>query len=1314
LPFTSAADGSKLAADAIMSASEPGNRRLRWTWLGVSLLAFGACRADVPREPGLLFYLSGARGTDVDFSGVGTAQANFARGVSQVADGAKGPGLHCESTQVLSYWAPGNIYAERGTLAFFWRSHDAVGPTEFPVFRVGYADHSSWDMVWLRIDYNGHGFDAFVTDANLARVRVSVSLPTFPSPETWTHLALAWDETSGIRFYVNGKLAAQRDGAALLDAGLDQFGPHSRIISPHNVQSDYNFVRGGDIDELSIYDRMLDDASVAALARGEKPKGVPPLPARRLNDPRFRDEWWWRYGWNGAAPPPYFAGANLSVRKVEIHDAYDLGRWWWKANDGIRETTWPGVYNRSKLPGRLDYFTLPDWDCYSTSGRRITFTLPDERWNYLAIEGAAPGKVTLLENDTARDLFERPKGKERTFYQLDHLVVGQQIRFDSAEPEQPIAELSAMFVDAGTAPADDRAVDYRLVAPNRIPPALTPLLDFIDRRYPPDERALLVADPVTSKNEDAGRSRRPVDDPLPVVHVLIPPAGAASGSEWNENEGLDGIVLDLPPLDVRPTHGDRFPLNIQVKDPLWPPRNLLDFTWSLHPGEGKSLWLDLRDRILPPGKPLYIAMAGAGGDFGADALFGARLRLLFKPRSAARKEHEIDRFTEARDAYAMLVEESPHDPRFNLWNRFKGDLDDLLRVNPDHELGRIYAALSSPGTPRPPFTQPEPPAGVPRWAFRQVTALAGLRRLILYYIDHRQLENGELGGGISDDTDLTNIWPGAALMGCQPEKLRASLRRLLEACYANGMLDRGLPVIQTDELHGYEEGINAIAQNLLLDYGSPKLLERAMENARSVAGLTGVNAAGHRHFRTSYYSATRVAEDSVWGYSKQYMTLLLHPSFLLVDYNGSPTARRTVIELADGLLAHRHPDDKGRFTLPRSIHFASDRESSEGRDYFPWPLFWAAFQWTGERRYLEPIFDRGLPAIRAVNADLLDRLGVRETWRASLLAEEGSESTEDRPVGDVRGRQRGNEHRSSSSQQFAWQLTGDKRYLESLYGDAIEETALREYVNTEGSIWIDRVVVPHADLERARLGGVALVRNGTFPGHVVSWTFEPPGTETSVAILVPLATPQAFDVIAYNLDTGPVRATMTAWNIDPGQWEVLRGVDTNDDDVPDRDVTKFTTSLERGESLALTLPPRVSTVLHFRLKTAGKPYWSRPDLGIDGEDVSFEAAQLRIRVHSLGAVAAPEAELVFRTASGRVASRAKIPALAAPDDLSPKTVDVALPLPPGIELSGGTVELDPDDRLRQITRRNDRVTIRCRDGAGCAASSQSRQRGPGD
>ena len=50
---------------------------------------------------------------------------------------------------------------------------------------------------------------------------------------------------------------------------------------------------------------------------------------------------------------------------------------------------------------------------------------------------------------------------------------------------------------------------------------------------------------------------------LPLVHVLIPADG------WqNVDDGLDGIAIDLPALQVKPTHGQYFPLNVQVKDPL--------------------------------------------------------------------------------------------------------------------------------------------------------------------------------------------------------------------------------------------------------------------------------------------------------------------------------------------------------------------------------------------------------------------------------------------------------------------------------------------------------------------------------------------------------------------------------------------------------------------------------------------------------------------------------------------------------------------------------------------------------------------------
>src|ERR1035441_2902601 len=270
-----------------------------------------------PAETGLLFYLSADHGFNADYAAGGIVTPNYLSDIKILPGGAKGSYLQCGNHQLLSYWAPGNIYAQRGTLSFFWRSRDPVDETAFPIFRVGYADHSSWDQVWLRIDYNGHGFDAFVTDVNLGRTRVSYTMPDFPKPDQWVHLTLTWDETTGIRFYVNGKLAAEKAATGMFDAALDQFGPHSRIIGPTGVESTYSYDRGGDIDELRIYDRALSDDNVASLAKGDTPQTLPPLNVTLANAATMKD-WWFHYGWNrpGGIPTPLTTASRSEERRV--------------------------------------------------------------------------------------------------------------------------------------------------------------------------------------------------------------------------------------------------------------------------------------------------------------------------------------------------------------------------------------------------------------------------------------------------------------------------------------------------------------------------------------------------------------------------------------------------------------------------------------------------------------------------------------------------------------------------------------------------------------------------------------------------------------------------------------------------------------------------------------------------------------------------------------------------------------------------------------------------------------------------------------
>jgi len=1264
-----------------------------WRWL----LALGSCvwLSDAGRaqqatpEPGLLFYLSADRGLTADVAAGGDPAPNFASDVRVIPGGAKGPGLECGHTQLLSYWAPGNIHAQRGTLSFYWRSREPVGPTPFPIFRVGYADHSSWDMVWLRIDYNGHGFDAFVTDASLARTRVSYAVPSFPAPDHWVHLALTWDETLGIRFYVDGRMVARQDGTAVFDAALDQFGPHSRVISPYQVQSAYNFVRGGDIDEIRIYDRMLEDGGVEVLARGDRPPALPPL-VRTLAQAGWREEWWLRNGWNrpSDAPPPLDAPA-ASIRKVEIHDARDVKRWWWKGTDGIRETTWPGVYNRSRLPGRNDYFQLPDWDCYSISGKSVTFTMPDEPWNQLEIAGAAWGTARLgSAEDAGEVLFERPKSQERTFHRLESPVRGQAVTFVNVEQETPIGEFGAYFVSAAKEPDGIGKLAYRLSAsaePDQ--PSVHQALAFIKGRHAADERATLVAVPPGFPATGMG-SEHATPAGLPIVHVLIPSdfRDGDGGTRrvtlthsWaNLPGGLDGIALDLPPLAVKPTHAGLFPLRIQVKDPIWPLRNMLDVSVSVRPGQARTVWLDLRDRVLPNDKGLYLSISGAGEDFGPVSLEGASLRLVFKPRKDALVEHTLDRFTQVRDNYAHLVEESPRTRRLRLFARWEADLSDLLRVDPDHALGRQYWYDFNKEQPAPSGLVAVPPSGVPAWAFRQVELLRSIKRFVGFYIDKRQIANGEFGGGLSDDGDLTNAWPAAAFMGIDPATVRRSLDRHMDAYYEQGLFTNGLSTIQTDELHSYEEGIQVLGQSLLLDHGSPKQLERAMSTAAALEKVTGVNTAGHRHIRTSYFSGTAMATEGVWGWQKPNGFLAFHPAISLVDYNGAPGVRKWLLELADGLLAHYGPDKVLRATV--QFETDDDRRSGEGQIAFfserTWPLLWAAYRWTGDRKYLAPMLDLGPRALSGISANALDHLGLRDSWRAALSAPEWMAG------------------RADNARHVAWQMTGDVRQLESLYEDQVRAALLREYINTEGSLWIDRVQVPMTEIQRARLGGVALVRNSIVPGHAVSWRFAAEGDEEKVAILVPDATPVRLTVIGYNLGAAPVEARMTTWDVEPGSWEVTIGTRKDPAAGALTDPATTTREIERSSEMPVTFAPGTCTVIQLRRVRAGMPYWQRPDLGIGRGDVRVDGNVLRVSVHSLGAVSAPSSRVVLQGSDGRELASAHVPGMAAPADLEPRTATVDLRPPPGASWAGGTVTVDAGAGVKEITRANNVVVLR--------------------
>ncbi|MEX2586197.1 MAG: LamG-like jellyroll fold domain-containing protein [Balneolaceae bacterium] len=1271
-------------------------QRLSLLFLLLSLLATLpstlSAQISPPANDGLLFYLSGDNGFTADVAH-GKATPNFLNDVEIIDDGAVGRAFRNHHfTQHFVYDAPGNMYAQRGTFSFYWRPREYVGEVPFIIARTGPSDGSALIMNFLRIDYNGMGgFDAFVEDPNYGVVRVRHTSDTPPEAGEWYHLALTWDETVGVRLYLDGDLIASEDAVTIFDTGLDQFGVGKRGISPIYVGNEGHSIRGADFDEYKIYDRMLEPEQIRRLARGEDVRLSGPL-VRDLAEPRWQNEWSHRYGWNrsGDLPAP-LPSREISIRKVEVHDAYDLKQWFWKGNDGIRETIWPGAYNRSRISDRHQYIVQPDWNIYSESGKSVTYTMPDEPYNHIEIAGAAFGSLSRLEYDrehqqpSEMELFRRPEGQERTVHRLNEQFTGGKLRFDNDVQEMAIGKFEVYNIEPGRKPAGRRELIYHVdpsAAPDNV--TLEDLNRYIEGRYTPDERSRVVALPSNAPRRPKAEADR---HRLPLVHIMIPfefrremydsqgYSGISSSiprttQTWeNMNAGLDGIELKLPALDVEPGADGTVVLNIRILDPIWPDRSMMDVTASVVPGEEHTLWLDTRDRILPNDHSLYLRIASSASDFDSADLDGTEVNLVFKSYDEAKEEHVADRFIQAKDNAAHIAEPGTNSKLLRAYQRFSRDLEDLFRVEPQHEQGRQYWYWRNRGQGTEPYVHTTPPDGVPEWAHRQVELLGQVRHFTEWWLDNRMISNGEFGGGLSDDGDLTPQFVVAAMLGVAPDRITDSIDRIMDAYYDNGMFTEGLATIMADELHAYEEGIQVLTQDFHLSYGDPLAVERLMETSAALERLTGINDKGHRQFISNFYSGSKIADETVWNWQYPYNFLILTPGVTLVEYNGNEQIKELILELVDGLVSqYEKPGDR----INTIVHYPSGEPNSE---YDPGlrntsHLLWAAWRWTGDQKYLEPLLDYGTSVFGMSNSNLLDILDLRDT-----LGEELAESS--------------NPHRGGSFQRhLAWMMTGNTQYLEELYEDEIASNAALMYVNTEGHLWTDRVGVSSSSLQRARMGGLGPVRSGTYAGHLVRWRFNEPARAEDVAIAIREGSLEHAVIEAFNLKRNEaVHAQMEVWDLAPGVWEV-----TQRTEGPDGEVTteQRAVELERMDALDLRFEPMAETTLTLRLVEEYPALQERADLGIGPESVERSGNRINVTVHNLGAVESPDTEIAFIDDQGEEVDRRSVSSIAPPNDLQPKTDRVRLRVPSG---TSGYLILDPDEELTEITRYNNRLRI---------------------
>lgn len=589
------------------------------------------------------------------------------------------------------------------------------------------------------------------------------------------------------------------------------------------------------------------------------------------------------------------------------------------------------------------------------------------------------------------------------------------------------------------------------------------------------------------------------------------------------------------------------------------------------------------------------------------------------------------------------------------------------------------------------------PANAPDWAVWQRKLMDEYTAIAHWWIDNRQLPNGELGGILEDDTELTCEWAFLPLV-TGDAKVRDSLALVAERVWEI-VGDGGYSPRTMDAEHAAEYVTLSQPQIMLIDYGNPLYVERCMQMIKHMEWWTLINDHGHRHFRSYLFNATSINDAEGKDFDNAHNAYAMKPGLYAAWYSANEQPRRWLTEWAGGWLAAAMSTqkDKPAGAIPPDIHAKTgeiapytDRWSRSaympGGETHVRDLLLGAFDWTGDDSYLAPFrYPQGLRAPemtwRIVSGDTARDEQLVAMADATIADNErlnGSDEENSWPATSMY---------SELQYYWAWWATRNTDYLVEGLKEQCRNMERLRWLLTEAEPYTDRAYIPGDRLlPFMALGGNGGEVRASYPDFAVSWE----GIGHDVAPLVTERTAEHLQVLAYSFADQPIEATMRAWSLQPGVWRVTVASDADGDGIADGPGESREMDLIRYSPVPVTLTPGVTTVITADLLEAGEDVRSRPDLAISSFDLKREGDDLVVVVHNIGGSDAPAGvPIVAVDADGREVARTLLPALPAPVDCAPSMAEVQIAAP-----NAASVRIDPDDSLAEITGVNNVAPLR--------------------
>lgn len=1231
-------------------------------------------------ETEALFYASFDKNVLADHAnGDETPLANRASKV--VREGRKGGALFLDTESLLTYDAPGNLYGESGTLGLWWRLEEPLGRTPFSIVRISQAQTANPDYSFVQLLWTGEDLRLRVHDRDGRLHEVVSASKTELVSGRWFHLTFSWDELDGIALYVDGQESGRKRGELHLSHSLDQIGIHAKTVSPQETDGNERKVF---IDELRIYGRALEARTVQDLSNlGSGRAGSMPSNSS-LNPELWNQHWRKRFGWLDTSLVPRLVSPVL-MRKVPILEGRDGGRRDGRASDGKPETGWPA--NEA-----------------ANQERKLECRLATEPFNLLQFEGNFKGRLSVGRASQLKPIAEQIVVNGAASRQLAEPATGEKLL---VEREQGVLREFSLFLTSGLAEKLSRTPAANRLAFRLVPAAqaltlpgisrtqiatLYNLKTKMQRRYRVADQAAWVAVPPELFPADTGPNTGTANA-LRYYHIIVPP--------FLRHTAVDAVRLKLQALP----HGHSDPLvHFSIKDPVHFERELLSAQFKLATSPAPEVVFDFPDVVAPAGNALWVTVASDQTSFGSSFLTGAELEVWLSQTNGAsadqaRKEYLADRMPWLRESFQTASQASPWEKgdiaQMRRQSKAMGELlavvEDILRVDPKEPTALSYYGWIRPQTTPPDFAQPPPPVGVPLWAFQQQSLVEQVRRMGEWWVRQRQARSGAIGESLNRDTQLVMNWPGAALLEGSGVALRDSLVSVLTACEEQGLLKQGFGAVLSEPEELQHQGLALLPAALLLDHGNPLWVERLMEAARQLDRVSGINQAGHRHLRSYLLSATDLVEEGQFAREDVHSALLWRPVLAVAWYNRHPQAVRWIREAADALLAHWTQDRfPNRLTL--GIRFFSDDPVRRG-----WPeperlnLLWGAFRLTGESKYLwlvDELIKGGNPGLAESTGgrwlDFFDIEPYRENFPQSR--EKILEWVRERNIWDR------NLHSDESgllARQHAFELTGEKKYIEDYQAALLKHLAQNRIMYTEAEPSTSQVRMPHMTLQRSRLGGVAFDRHVIYPGHAVSWE----GAGGQVASLVLRADGKSMKLVVFSLAKTLLDVTLRVWDLENGIYSVVEGTDVIGNDRIDVETARRSLSLRPGAGIPVSLRPLKTTIIEISQTKHGAPLGDLSDLAVEPGDLRYERGSDHgtLVIHNLGAAKASAFSVLIENEKRSVLFKRQIETLDAPLDLIPKKISIEFS---GLRLGASQAlvfRIDPEGKVDEVSEENNTV-----------------------